>query len=82
MHSQIQLYVHLHIPYVLEKEKIILKSALHDMKHPVDGGFKIIMVWYGIFHFGHFIGWCTRIASLIPRVFSLHYAIPFFLVVA
>ena len=48
MHSQIQLYVNLHIPYVLEKEKIILKSALHDMKHPVDGGFKIIMVWYGM----------------------------------
>ena len=26
----------------------MLKSALHDMKHPVDGGFKIIMVWYGM----------------------------------
>ena len=35
------------------------------------------MVWYGIFRFGQFIGWCTTIASLIPRVFSLHYAIPF-----
>lgn len=46
MHSQIQLYVNLYPPYVQEKEKIMLKSALHDMKHPVDVGFKIIMVWY------------------------------------
>ena len=52
MHSQIQLYVNLHIPYVHEKEKIILKSALHDMKHPVDGGFKIYMVWYGMVWYG------------------------------
>lgn len=48
MHSQIQLYVNLYPPYVQEKEKIMLKSALHDMKHPVDVGFKIIMVWYGM----------------------------------
>ena len=78
MHSQIHLYVNLYPPYVQEKEKIMLKSALHDMKHPVDVGFKIIMVWYGIFRFGQLIGWCTTIASLIPRVFSLHYAITFF----
>lgn len=51
MHSQIQLYVNLHTPYVHEKEKIMLKSALHDMKHPVDGGFKIIIVWYGMVFF-------------------------------
>ena len=34
MHSQIQLYVNLHTPYVHEKEKIMLKSALRDIEAP------------------------------------------------
>ena len=45
MHSQIQLYVNSHTPYVHEKEKIMLKSGLHDMKNFIDGGFEIIMVF-------------------------------------
>ena len=48
MHSQIQLYVNLHTPYVHEKEKIMLSQLYVTSKHPVDSGFKIIIEWYGM----------------------------------